>query len=95
MRVTLAYPIDGVGAPDETVDVDEAQARQLVADGFARWPEVDDLEALTVEELRRMAVELRLDVPRDARKADLVEAVKSSTNRRPTGANDQEDTDGR
>lgn len=36
MRITLAYPIDGIGGPDETVEVDETTGRRLLADGFAR-----------------------------------------------------------
>lgn len=34
--VTLAYPYDGHD-PDDTIEVDEAEARQLIADGRARY----------------------------------------------------------
>ena len=40
MRVTFAYPrttADGTDyKPDQTADLDDAEARQLVKDGFAR-----------------------------------------------------------
>ena len=36
MRITLAYPRPGIGDADETVDVDDATGRTLIADGFAR-----------------------------------------------------------
>lgn len=41
MRVTLAYPIAGLGGPDETVTVDKQTGRTLIADGRAR-PAVDE-----------------------------------------------------
>lgn len=46
MRVTLAYPYttpDGVEhAPDETIDLENEEARRLLGDGFARLPEGDE-----------------------------------------------------
>lgn len=39
MKITLAYPFDG-HAHDETVDLPEEVARQLLADGIARRPDV-------------------------------------------------------
>lgn len=36
MKVTLAYPIEDLGAPDQTVEVDERRGRSLIRDGLAR-----------------------------------------------------------
>lgn len=40
MRITLAYPIEGLGDPDETVDIDDVSGRRLIGDGMARAEEV-------------------------------------------------------
>ncbi|MFD3517704.1 hypothetical protein [Streptomyces sp. NPDC058657] len=43
MRITFAYPrttADGIEhEPDTTADVDDAEAKQLIRDGFARHPD--------------------------------------------------------
>lgn len=47
MRITLAYPVEGIGGPDETVEVDETTGRRLLGDGFAR-PASPDADEETV-----------------------------------------------
>lgn len=44
MRITLAYPYEG-HAPDETIDLDDREARRLLSSGRARLPapELDEL----------------------------------------------------
>lgn len=36
MRVTLAYPVEGLGGPNDVVEVDDERGRVLIQDGKAR-----------------------------------------------------------
>lgn len=44
MKITLAYPYEGHD-PDDTIDVDEGTARELVNDGKARYATEDEKPA--------------------------------------------------
>lgn len=76
MRITFAYPtlIDGRSYdPDETAEVDDAMARRLVNEGFARLPEETDV---TVAELRALAEALGVDLGGYTRKADILRELE-------------------
>jgi hypothetical protein len=52
-KITLAWPQEGIGGSDETVDVDDATARRLIGDGLARYP--DNVNALPDAEVVAVA----------------------------------------
>lgn len=76
MRITLAVPYEGHD-PDETVDLDDADARRLLRDGFARLP---DRDAQTVPELRDYAKAQGIDITGLSRKADITAAIEAAEN---------------
>lgn len=80
MRVTLAYPFDG-HSPDETVDLDDATAKRLLRDGFARLP---DRDTQTVAELRGYAKRQGIDISGLSRKADITAAIQAAEQPRVT-----------
>lgn len=77
MLITLAYPHDG-HASDETIDVDPAVGRQMVRDGYARLPDPDVLDGLTVEQLTAYAADNGLDVGAARKKADVIDAIRAA-----------------
>jgi hypothetical protein len=74
MRITLAVPHDGhdVG---ETIDVDDADGKRLLRDGFARLP---DRNEQTVSELRDYAKTQGIDIAGLSRKADIAAAIEAA-----------------
>ena len=80
MRVTLAYPHES-GDPGDTVDLDDATAKRLLRDGFARLP---DRDAQTVSELRDYAKAQGIDISGLSRKADITAAIRAAEQPRVT-----------
>ena len=74
MRITLAVPYDGHD-PDETIEVDDANGRRLLRDGFARLP---DRNEQTVSELRDYAKAQGIDIAGLSRKADIAAAIEEA-----------------
>ena len=54
MKITLAWPQEGIGDADQTVDVSDADAKRLVNDGMARWPDSVPTAAADVEAVAAM-----------------------------------------
>lgn len=88
MHITLAYPYDG-HAPDETIEVADETGRQMIYDGVARLPVHPDedtiaaitqnlVETRTVAQLREAATDAGIDVPSNARRAELAAAVAAA-----------------
>lgn len=75
MKITLAWPREGVGQADETIDVDEVLARQLLDDGLARHPDPDQLRSA---ELDAVAVAEGVDLSNAATVADKRAALKAA-----------------
>lgn len=74
MRITLAYPYEG-HAPDDTIELDDTDARRLLRDGKARLPEHD---AMTVAELREYAAAQGIYIAGLSRKAEISEAIEAA-----------------
>lgn len=49
MKITLAWPQEGIGDADQTVDIPDADAKRLVNDGMARLPDSVPTSAADVE----------------------------------------------
>jgi hypothetical protein len=62
------YPSEG------PLDVDQATADELVAAGLA---EVDALDRAKVDELRQIAIDESVEIGPDAKKADLIVAIRA------------------
>lgn len=99
MRIILAYPWAGNQAGAE-LDVPDAQANQLIHDGFARLApdqpteppqttEPPDFSAMNVDELRAYADQHDIDVDRRVGKAHLVKALTDITQSTQSPAGDQ------
>ena len=54
MKITLAWPQEGIGDADQTVDVSDADAKRLVNDGMARWADLVPTAAADVEAVAAM-----------------------------------------
>lgn len=81
-RITLAYPwTDADGKehrPDETISVDEATARRLIGDGWARPASAGGgLDGLTVAELTAYAAEERIDLAGARKRDDVLARIRT------------------
>ena len=71
-------PMVEAAAPEETAGQEQAVEREAAEAGQAETAASDEeLEALTVPRLRELATERGLSVPARARKADIIEALRS------------------
>lgn len=75
MLVTLAYPVDGLGQPDDTVEVDDSVGRDLLRYGKARLP---DPGTRTVAELRAYAADRGIDLRGATRRADIEAVIEAA-----------------
>jgi hypothetical protein len=75
VKVTLAWPREGVGQADQTVDLPDAEARRLIADGMARVP---DPKELTSDELDAAAAAEGVDLSAARTVADKRAALKAA-----------------
>lgn len=75
MKVTLAWPREGVGQADETVDLPDGEARRLLADGMARVP---DPAKLSGAELDTAAAVEGVDLSEARTVADKRAALKAA-----------------
>jgi hypothetical protein len=78
--------------PGESLDVSEAEAKRLIAIGAVRTSVAEEemapeeeiaetaagLESMTVTQLKESLAERGVDVPKDARKAELVELLEAA-----------------